>query len=159
MPYPTVGSNGQTTVQFKEYGIKLNVSPSIDSSGNVRTIVETEISQLDPAVSIQGAPGLLTRRAQTQVNVRSGETIVISGLLSTESSKDIDKLPGIGNLPIIGSFFRTQNARNSVSELVIFVTPEIVEPADSLVSARQQEFFDSSELKINQARRQIQLLD
>ena len=159
VPYPTVGSNGQTTVQFKEYGIKLNVSPSIDSSGNVRTIVETEISQLDPAVSIQGAPGLLTRRAQTQVNVRSGETIVISGLLSTESSKDIDKLPGIGNLPIIGSFFRTQNARNSVSELVIFVTPEIVEPADSLVSARQQEFFDSSELKINQARRQIQLLD
>ena len=92
VPYPAVGSNGQTTVLFKEYGIKLNVVPTIDDAGNVRTIVETEISQLDPAVSVQGTPGLLTRRAQTQVNVRSGQTIVISGLLTSESSKDVDYL-------------------------------------------------------------------
>lgn len=159
VPYPSVGANGQTIVQFKEYGIKLNVSPSIDALGNVRTIVETEISQLDPAVSVQGTPGLLTRKAQTQVNVRSGETIVISGLLSSESSKDIDKLPGIGNLPIIGSFFRTKNARNAVSELVIFVTPEIVEPTRSALSSRQQEYYDASERRVTAARQQIQLLD
>ncbi len=159
VPYPSVGVNGQTVVQFKEYGIKLNVSPSIDAVGNVRTTVETEISQLDPAVSVQGAPGLLTRRAQTQVNVRSGETIVISGLLSSESSKDIDKLPGIGNLPIIGSFFRAQNRRNAISELVIFVTPEIVEPAGALLTTRQQNFLETSNTRINRAQRQLQLLD
>ena len=159
VPYPSVGANGQTVVQFKEYGIKLNVSPSIDAQGNVRTVVETEISQLDPAVSVQGTPGLLTRKAQTQVNVRSGETIVISGLLSAESSKDIDKLPGIGNLPIIGSFFRSQNARNSVSELVIFVTHEIVEPSGNLMSAREQTILDSTEVRLGDARRQIRLLD
>jgi len=159
VPYPSVGANGQTIVQFKEYGIKLNVSPSIDALGNVRTIVETEISQLDPAVSVQGAPGLLTRKAQTQVNVRSGETIVISGLLSSESSKDIDKLPGIGNLPIIGSFFRTENARNAISELVIFVTPEIVEPTGAAVSVRQQQIYDVSEQRVTAARQKIQLLD
>jgi pilus assembly protein CpaC len=159
VPYPSVGANGQTIVQFKEYGIKLNVSPSIDALGNVRTVVETEISQLDPAVSVQGAPGLLTRKARTQVNVRSGETIVISGLLSSESSKDIDKLPGIGNLPIIGSFFRTQNARNTVSELVIFVTPEIVEPVGAALTSRQQEYYEASEHRVTAARQKIQLLD
>ena len=159
VPYPSVGENGQTTVQFKEYGIKLNVSPIIDPFGNVRTSVETEISQLDPAVSIQGAPGLLTRKAQTQVNVRSGETIVISGLLSSESSKDVDKLPGIGNLPVIGSFFRARNARNSVSELVIFVTPEIVQPHGRLLNQRQQDLFDVSEQRVETARQKIQILD
>ncbi len=159
VPYPSVSANGQTVVQFKEYGIKLNVSPSIDALGNVRTIVETEISQLDPAVSVQGTPGLLTRRAQTQVNVRSGETIVISGLLSSESSKDVDKIPGIGNLPIIGNFFRSQNARNAVSELVIFVTPEIVEPSGTLISAREQTILENSDVRLDDARQQIRLLD
>lgn len=159
VPYPSIGANGQTTVQFKEYGIKLNVSPIIDPFGNVRTAIETEISQLDPAVSVQGAPGLLTRKAQTQVNVRSGETIVISGLLSSDSSKDVDKLPGIGNLPVIGHFFRARNARNSVSELVIFVTPEIVMPNDGLLSERQQALFDVSEKRVDSARQKIQILD
>ncbi|NND90583.1 MAG: hypothetical protein HKN42_06935 [Granulosicoccus sp.] len=159
VPYPSVGANGQTIVQFKEYGIKLNVSPSIDASGNVRTRVETEISQLDPAVSVQGAPGLLTRKAQTQVNVRSGETIVISGLLSSESSKDIDSLPGIGKLPVIGSFFRARNTRKAVSELVIFVTPEIVEPATAYLDTRQHQFLQSSERRIDEAHQQIRLLD
>ena len=159
VPYPTTGTNGQTIVQFKEYGIKLNVSPNIDALGNVRTVVETEISQLDPAVSVQGAPGLLTRKAQTQVNVRSGETIVISGLLSSESSKDIDKLPGIGNLPIIGNFFRTRNERNSVSELVIFVTPEIIELGDDLMTQRQQTVLKASDTRFEAVQRKIQLLD
>lgn len=159
VPYPSIGSNGQTIVQFKEYGIKLDVSPSIDALGNVRTVIETEISQLDPAVSVQGAPGLLTRRAQTQVNVRSGETIVISGLLSSESSKDIDKLPGIGNLPIIGGLFRAQNARNAVSELVIFVTPEIIPPNDATLSDREKTFYQLSDAQIKAAHQQIPLLD
>lgn len=159
VPYPSIGANGQTSVQFKEYGIKLKVSPIIDPVGNVRTSIETEISQLDPAVSVQGAPGLLTRKAQTQVNVQSGETIVISGLLSAESSKDIDKLPGIGNLPVIGNFFRAQSARNTVNELVIFVTPEIVQPAGGALSSRDRELFASSESKVGDARQQIQLFD
>lgn len=159
IPYPSISESGQTTVQFKEYGIKLNVSPVIDPFGNVRTSVETEISQLDPAVSVQGAPGLLTRKAQTQVNVRSGETIVISGLLSSDSSKDVDKIPGIGNLPVIGHFFRARNARNSVSELVIFVTPEIVMPQGPLLSQRQQALFDVSETRVDTARRKIRILD
>jgi len=159
VPYPTVGSNGQTTVQFKEYGIKLNVSPRIDDAGNVRTTVETEISQLDPAVSVQGAPGLLTRKAQTQVNVRSGQTIVISGLLTSESSKDVDRIPGIGNLPVIGNFFKSQNSRNSVSELVIFLTPEVIDPAAGTLSEHDQGIFDESNERIAKARKALPLME
>jgi len=159
VPYPTVGSNGQTTVEFKEYGIKLNVAPSIDSAGNVRTFVETEISQLDPAVSVQGAPGLLTRRAQTEVNVRSGETIVISGLLSSEDSKDIDRIPGIGRLPVIGAFFRSENTRKSITELVIFVTPEVIEPETIAPVGRERKILDHTGERLREARAQLPLME
>jgi len=159
VPYPTVGSNGQTTVQFKEYGIKLNVSPSIDDAGNVRTTVETEISQLDPAVTVQGAPGLLTRKAQTQVNVRSGQTIVISGLLSSENSKDVDRIPGIGNLPIIGNFFKSQNSRNAVSELVIFLTPEVIDPNSGAMSENDQRILFETDKRVVRARQSLPLME
>ncbi len=159
VPYPSVGENGQTIVEFKEYGIKLNVAPLVDEFGNVHTAIETEISQLDIASAVGNTPGLLTRRAETQVNVRSGQTIVISGLLSSESSDDIDKVPGIGNLPIIGRFFRSTSKRDSVSELVIFVTPEVVESNSGVLSQRDQLLFDRSGVRLEKARSSLPLLD
>jgi len=159
VPYPSVGVNGQTVVQFKEYGIRLDVAPRIDSAGNVRTSIETEISQLDPAVSVQGAPGLLTRRAQTEVNVRSGETIVISGLLSSESSSDVDRIPGIGRLPIIGAFFRSTNKRDSVTELVVFLTPEVIDPATAALEETERQRFRDSTRALQAARSTLPLLD
>jgi len=159
VPYPTVNSNGGTTVEFKEYGIKLKVTPRIDSAGNVRAGIETEISQLDPAVSVQGAPGLLTRRAQTEINVRSGETIVISGLLSSEHSKDIDRIPGLGRLPVIGSLFRSRNTRNAVTELVVFVTPEVVEPESMALGEREKRIEMESTARFAKARDQLPLMD
>lgn len=159
VPYPTVNSNGGTTVEFKEYGIKLVVTPQIDNAGNVRAGIETEISQLDPAVSVQGAPGLLTRRAQTEINVRSGETIVISGLLSSEHSKDVDRVPGLGRLPVLGSLFRSKNTRNAVSELVVFVTPEVVEPETMALTPREERFEIESTTRFARARDQLPLMD
>lgn len=159
VPYPTVAENGQSVVEFKEYGIKLTISPSIDAMNNVRTTVDTEISQLDPAVSVQGAPGLLTRRIKTLVNVRSGETIVLSGLLSSESSQDVDKVPGIGNLPIIGHFFKSSAERNSVSELVVFLTPIIVDPSSASLSQRHQQFLDHSNQTVQDIHKRLLLLD
>jgi len=146
VPYPTVGSNGETIVDFKEYGIRLEVQPRVDSAGNVRAAIETEISQLDPAVSVQGAPGLLTRRANTEVNVRSGQTIVISGLLSSEA-------PGIGRLPILGRLFRSDNVRNSISELVIFITPEVLDPKNMELTERELEFHREANIQNLKAQR------
>lgn len=159
VPYPVVGDNGQTQIEFKEYGVKLNVAPLIDNAGNVHAIVETEISQLDTSVSINGTPGLLTRRAQTEVTVSSGETIVISGLLSSDSSSDVDLIPGLGNLPIIGRFFRSESRNNSASELVIFVTPEVIEPGNKVISSREQQYFNQSEQRLNMARQQLPLME
>jgi len=159
VPFPTTGENGQAVVDFKEYGIKLNVAPQIDSSGNVRTSIETEISQLDSAVAINGTPGLLTRRAQTQFNVRSGETIVISGLLNAESSDDINYIPGIGRLPIIGKLFSSKNTRNSVTELVVFVTPEVVEPGQPLNTARENLQYEQTTTRLREARDQLPLME
>ena len=159
VPFPTVDSNGQTSVDFKEYGIKLNVAPLIDNAGNVRAVVETEISQLDPAVTVEDTPGLLTRRAQTQVNVRSGETIVISGLLSSESGSDVNAIPGLSRLPIIGHLFRTKNSRKSINELVIFVTPEVVEPSSQKLDAHQSRVFENTSGKLGDARSQLPLMD
>lgn len=152
VPYPTIGSNGESIVDFKEYGIRLEVQPRVDSGGNVRASIQTEISQLDPAVTVQGAPGLLTRRANTEVNVRSGQTIVISGLLSSEVSKDINRLPGIGRLPILGRLFRSDNVRNNISELVIFITPEIVEPTAITLNENDEKFYQSAEQQALEAR-------
>lgn len=144
VPYPTVGSNGESIVDFKEYGIRLEIQPSIDAGGYVRAGIKTEISQLDPAVTVQGAPGLLTRRANTTVNVISGQTIVISGLLSAEASNDITRVPGIGRLPVLGRLFRSDNIRNNVSELVIFITPEVIDPTQITFRERDSEFFSAA---------------
>ncbi len=159
VPYPIVGENGQTQVEFKDYGVKLNVAPLIDDAGNVRAKLQTEISQLDSSVSIQGAPGLLTRRAQTEVTVRSGETIVISGLLSSESSGDVDMIPGIGRLPIIGRLFSSRSKRNSVSELVIFVTPEVIQPQQPMINAREQRYLQESGRRLADLRMSLPLME
>ena len=159
VPFPTVSENGNPVVDFKEYGIKLDVAPLIDSAGNVRTLVGTEISQLDASVSIDGVPGLLTRRAQTEFNVRTGETIVISGLLNAESSNDVNLIPGIGRLPIIGKLFSSKNQRNSVTELVIFVTPEVIEPGQQLNTERENKRYDSTSERLRQARNQLPIME
>ena len=141
VPYPTTSALGQTNIQFKEYGIKLNVSPVVDDlSGLIATKILTEVSQIDDAVSVNGVPGLLTRRTETEVNVLDGETIVLSGLLNAESTKDLDKLPGLGDLPIIGWLFKSQDFRRSVTELVIFVTPKVFTPDSPLNKDRVDKF-------------------
>lgn len=158
IPFQSVGADGQTSVEFKEYGIRLNVAPSIDSGGNIRTSVETEISQVDAAVSINGTPGLLTRRAQTEVNVRSGETIVLAGLLSSENSNDTSGIPGIRNLPIIGRFFSTHGKSNEVRELVIFITPEVVDP-ENLVDTNSRRMYDLGTKRVDAIRSALPLME
>lgn len=159
VPYPTTGQNGQTIVEFKEYGIRLNISPVVDELGNVRAIIETEISQLDQASSIGDTPGLLTRRATTEVNVANGETIVISGLLNSDMSEDVDSIPGLGRLPILGHLFRSSNRRDAAMELVVFVTPEVVDPVTTAMSARHQQILANTNLRMEEAGRRIDLME
>lgn len=126
VPLPIINALGQVHVTFKQYGISLNIKPHADDTGVVSAKVMTEISSIDSSVTVLGIPGFLTRRTETEMNVKENETLVISGLLSNETSKDVDKVAGLGELPVLGALFRSTRFRNKQTELVIFVTPKIM---------------------------------
>ncbi len=133
VPLPTTGALGQSNVEFKEFGISMSISPIVDSHDRISATISTEISAIDNSVAVDGIPGFLTRKTQTDISMNAGETLVISGLLDQQVSKDIDKLAGFGDIPILGVFFRNKNIRNVERELVIFVTPTVFD-ADSEIN-------------------------
>ncbi|MEE9424945.1 MAG: pilus assembly protein N-terminal domain-containing protein [Methylococcales bacterium] len=155
IPYPVVGANGQISVEFKEYGIRLDVSPVANKQGDIYTKILTEVSQIDPAVSVAGAPGLLTRRAQTEVNVTEGETIVIAGLLDAQNSKDFDKVAGLGDIPFIGALFRTKDSIDRLTELAIFLTPELQKPRQQKMSKRNTTLLKNSRERLKKVGKKL----
>ncbi len=128
VPIPVSSALGQTTVEYKNYGVKLNIQPVADRYGNIEATVDTEVSQIDPSVVIQGYPGFLTRKTSSMVNVHSGQTIVMSGLVQATGANTLTKFPWLGDVPIIGALFRDRNFQSSRDELVIFVTPKVFNP-------------------------------
>jgi pilus assembly protein CpaC len=130
IPIPTVGGFGQVSVQFKSYGVKLEVEPVVSESSAIRIKAFTELSAVDSSVTVQGIPGFITRRTETEVNLQPDETLVISGLFDGGSDKSLDKIPGIGDIPVLGELFRSREFRRSKTDLVIFLTPHVIR-ADS----------------------------
>jgi pilus assembly protein CpaC len=112
---------------FKPYGVKLDIQPRVDSRGMVRAQIDSEASSIDASISTAAGPGLRTRKVSTEFNVASGETIVLSGLISRETSTDVDKVPFLGDLPVLGALFRSTRFQNKETELVVFVTPTVVD--------------------------------
>ncbi|MGX5173449.1 type II and III secretion system protein family protein [Aliikangiella sp. IMCC44653] len=126
-PIAVPQDGGTNTIEFKEYGILLDIEPVADGEGNIQSSISTEVSTLDYSVAIQGVPGLLSRKTNTVIGVKEGETIVLSGLVSSSLSRTISKFPLLGDIPIIGELFKSTDFQNDKTELVIFVTPTIVE--------------------------------
>jgi len=133
------------TVTYKDYGIKLNIKPTADDRGNVATSVNTEVSTIDNSVAVNGQPGFLTRSTESEVNVRAGETMVISGLVNNELARDVQSVPWLGDLPILGPLFRSTNFRNGRTDLVIFVTPTVVDPTSTINRERIEKALDLQE--------------
>jgi pilus assembly protein CpaC len=131
IPVPVVNGVGSTDVEYREYGVILDIKPVADASGAIFARIETELSQIDGAQRINGVPGLLKRRSTTDVNLRSGETLVIAGLASRQRSTDAAGLPGLVRIPGAGRLFGTRGQRAERSEIVIFLTPRISQPADA----------------------------
>jgi pilus assembly protein CpaC len=123
---------GTTTVTFKPFGIGLTVTPTVLGTGRIALKVAPEASDLNYAsgIAYNGVqiPSITTRRADTTVELGDGETFVIGGLVSNTVSSNVDKIPLLGDLPIIGSFFRNLNYKKEEKELVIIVTPRLVQP-------------------------------
>lgn len=130
IPLPSTNSLGSTSVTFKDYGITLEVSPVADDDGNIQATVATEISNVDQTVTVDNIPGFLTRKTSTDITVKTGDVIAISGLINADAYKNFKKLPVLGDLPVLGALFRSEDFANNRSELVIFVAPRIVDPMD-----------------------------
>lgn len=124
------------TVTFKDYGIKLTINPVADDQNNVMAVIKSELSSIDPATAVQGNPGFLMRSTDSEINVKEGQTIVLSGLVNAEMSNQVDKFPWLGNLPVLGPLFRSADFRHNRTDLVIFVTPTLVDPNHTLTRER-----------------------
>ncbi len=125
IPYAVVTRDG-VYVQFKTYGIKLDITPRVDHRGVIRATIQSEVSSIDRSVSTAAGPALLSRKTDTEFNVHNGETIVLSGLLQREVGNDVDKVPLLGDIPVLGALFRSKRYQNKETELVVFVTPTVV---------------------------------
>ncbi len=140
IPIQTAGALGTANITYKDYGIKVTIKPAADDKGNVIASLRAELSQLDQSTAVAGTPGFLTRTAETEINVKSGQTMVISGLINRDMQNDVTKIPGLGDLPIIGRLFRSDSFRGGRSDLLIAVTPVVVDPTSSM----NQERIDKS---------------
>lgn len=125
IPLPVVNSVGSTDVEFREYGVILDVKPVADVSGGIFVRVETELSQVDNAQRVAGIPGLLKRRSSTDINLMSGETVVIAGLINRQQSADSSGVPGASRVPGLGGLFGVRGRRTDETEVVIFLTPRM----------------------------------
>jgi pilus assembly protein CpaC len=133
-PFPSVQGGqaaGAVTIQWREFGVRLNFTPTLTVAGNIRLRVAPEVSSLDFANGLifQGfqIPAILTRKVDTDVELRPGQTLAIGGLLDNNILSTVDKIPILGDIPILGFFFRSQRARQDRTELLVLVTPHILD--------------------------------
>ncbi len=135
-PFPTLqgggGGLGAVTIQFREFGIRLNFTPSITPRGTIRLSVSPEVSSLDyaNALIVQGytIPALSTRRVSTEVELEDGQSFAIAGLIDNRVTQNLSKIPGLGDIPFFGKLFQSRQVSKSNTELIVVVTPEIVRP-------------------------------
>ena len=131
-PVPVAQEGGVVSVEFREYGVRLRFTPTILAGQLIRLNVAPEVSEPDTsnALVIGGlpVPGKLIRSANTTIELGSGQTFAIAGLLSQKTTAIVSRVPGLGNLPILGAMFRSVRYQKNESELLIIVTPELIEP-------------------------------
>ena len=138
-PYPTItttptgsGTSPVITVQFKPFGVKLDFTPTITPQNSIDLKVAPEVSSLDytNAVTLEGftIPALAERRAETEVVLKDGESFAIAGLINNQVVQTIDKIPWLGNIPILGKLFQSRSTQKSDDELLVVITPHLVRP-------------------------------
>jgi pilus assembly protein CpaC len=134
-PIPISQGLGNTSIEYKRFGVSLSYTPTVLSNGRISIRVRPEVSELSAqgSITLNGfqVPALTVRRAETTVELGSGQSFMIAGLMSNGAQNQIKKAPGIGDLPILGSLFRSTSFRRGETELVIVVTPYLVNPVNA----------------------------
>ena len=125
IPIPRTDDDGNITVTWKRYGIILEVAPDVDSTGRIDVLVTSEVSMVDEANSVEGIPGILTRRITTSLSLLEGQTVVLSGLVKTDDAKNVKKVPLLGDIPILGELFQSESFQKRETELIVFLTPQL----------------------------------
>ncbi|HLJ23821.1 MAG TPA: pilus assembly protein N-terminal domain-containing protein [Candidatus Acidoferrales bacterium] len=137
-PYPVVQSSGggsfpTVTIQFREFGVRLNFTPTVAPDGMIHLHVHPEVSSLDfaDALTLQGfvIPAISTRKVDSDMDLRDGQTFAIAGLMDNRVTAQLAKMPGIGSVPILGKLFQSRSMNKSDDELIVVVTPRIVHPS------------------------------
>ena len=150
VPIPVQNQDGALNVIFKQFGIILKIEPQTNDAGLIRTKVGVEVSSVDKGIQVLGIPGFATRKTNTEMNVQTGETMVVAGLFSSEDAKTVVKVPGLGEIPILGELFKSRQFRRGESELVVLVTPQIIQSNDATVLDGVRR-FDELKLKSDEA--------
>ena len=135
-PYPTLqgggGGLGAVTIQFREFGVRINFTPNVTPRGTIRLQVAPEVSSLDFANGLvfQGfnIPALSARKVKTEIELESGQSFVIGGLLDNRTTETLSKIPGLSSIPLLGKLFQSRSLNRTNSELLVLVTPELVRP-------------------------------
>ena len=127
-----VATQNQFAVEFKKFGVILKVTPTADRTGNIATEIHAEVSDVDRSLSVRAngfdVPGLRIREVNTNVTVKDGETIVLSGLYNYDEDKEVSKVPFLGQIPILGELFKSRQFIERKTQLAIYVTPHLVAP-------------------------------
>lgn len=158
IPIPTSAGDGQIAIDWREYGIKLNIEPVVDAENKITSKVHAEVSTLDYGHSVTendfSIPAIASREADAVINVRSGMTMAIGGLLNSQDGKTVTKIPLLGDIPIIGQFFRhTQKTRDN-RELLILITPTLVSDETPVsMSQRMKGSYEDNERYLRNAER------
>ena len=130
IPYAISSGLGQVSIVFKEYGVKLLMTPTLLGNGTVETKISPEVSDLDFAngITLQGfvVPALKTSKLTTDIVTRDGESVVMGGLLRRVEQRNIDKIPILGDLPILGKLFRSTQYQNTDTDVVFIMTPDVI---------------------------------
>jgi len=132
-PIPSSQGLGATSIEYKKYGVSLSYTPTVLANGRISIRVRPEVSELGQTIRQNGfdVPTIVTRRAETTVELGSGQSFMIAGLLKNSTTNTVQKLPGAGDIPILGALFRSTGFQRGETELVIVVTPYLVQPVDA----------------------------
>lgn len=150
-PVPTRSDTTGVQIEYKEFGVGLTLTPTVISRDQIILKVAPEVSELDFSAGVEtggvSVPGLRVRRSQTTVSLAPGESFIISGLVSRNTINSSDRVPGLGNIPILGAFFRSSRISRDDKELVMIVTPHLVtprKPGDPAITMPGQAYHESS---------------
>lgn len=133
-PIPVATDKDTITVEYKRYGVGLDFTPTVLEDGLISLKIKPEVSSIDPSASYNigniSIPGFIVRRAKTSVDLKSGQSFMMAGLLQTQNDVSMERLPGLGSLPVLGNLFSSKAYQRRETELVIIITPYLVKPID-----------------------------